>query len=415
MKAIKCEICGSGDFVKENGFFVCQSCGTKYSSEEAKKMIIEGTVNVEGTVKIDNSDRIKNYLVIAENSYEADNKEEAVNYCNKILEEDPTNYKAWILKGKSVGWQSTLGNMRIEETIQAFKKAIENAPKEELKDVKEETAGEIKELCKHLSLMKCEDYAIEPSEESVGYLIDYILEIDEIAETFMIKCGVDIKEINKIFAENMTEAAIKAYKNEILTEYKMEEHPIEYTWNDYVDKTRGAIRILEFAINLDKEDNEEDINRYKMLIEMTKDLEESKSYQYLESKNCYIIGRRFSRKDKTELIDQIMTYHQKIKDLDSNYVIPNRPIRSGCYIATAVYGSYDCPEVWTLRRFRDNTLNATWYGRIFIKTYYAVSPTIVKLFGNKKWFNKLFRTKLNKLVYKLQSKGVESTPYNDKY
>ena len=28
----------------------------------------------------------------------------------------------------------------------------------------------------------------------------------------------------------------------------------------------------------------------------------------------------------------------------------------GCYIATCVYGSYDCPEVWTLRRFRDDTL-----------------------------------------------------------
>jgi len=26
---------------------------------------------------------------------------------------------------------------------------------------------------------------------------------------------------------------------------------------------------------------------------------------------------------------------------------------AGCYIATAVYGSYNCPEVWTLRRYRD--------------------------------------------------------------
>ena len=25
----------------------------------------------------------------------------------------------------------------------------------------------------------------------------------------------------------------------------------------------------------------------------------------------------------------------------------------GCYVATAVYGSYDCPEVWVLRRYRD--------------------------------------------------------------
>ena len=54
----------------------------------------------------------------------------------------------------------------------------------------------------------------------------------------------------------------------------------------------------------------------------------------------------------------------------------------GCYVATAVYGSYDCPQVWTLRRFRDYTLAETWYGRAFIRAYYAVSPTLVKWFGS---------------------------------
>ena len=39
----------------------------------------------------------------------------------------------------------------------------------------------------------------------------------------------------------------------------------------------------------------------------------------------------------------------------------------GCYVATAVYGSYDCPQVWTLRRYRDYTLAETWYGRAFIR------------------------------------------------
>lgn len=86
----------------------------------------------------------------------------------------------------------------------------------------------------------------------------------------------------------------------------------------------------------------------------------------------------------------------------------------GCYVATCVYGSYNCPEVWTLRRYRDDTLGATWYGRAFIRTYYAVSPTLVKWFGKTKWFKKLWQGKLDRMVKRLQEKGVESTPYQDK-
>ena len=90
------------------------------------------------------------------------------------------------------------------------------------------------------------------------------------------------------------------------------------------------------------------------------------------------------------------------------------PSGGGCYVATCVYGSYDCPQVWTLRRYRDNTLGATWYGRLFIRTYYAISPTLVKWFGNTNWFKKMWKGKLDRMVAKLQKNGVEDTPYEDK-
>ena len=85
----------------------------------------------------------------------------------------------------------------------------------------------------------------------------------------------------------------------------------------------------------------------------------------------------------------------------------------GCYVATAVYGSYDCPQVWTLRRYRDHFLAKTWYGRTFIRTYYAISPTLVKYFGRSKWFVRFWKGKLDKMVAKLQTKGFASTPYSD--
>lgn len=92
----------------------------------------------------------------------------------------------------------------------------------------------------------------------------------------------------------------------------------------------------------------------------------------------------------------------------------NHSSSGGCYIATCVYGSYDCPEVWTLRRFRDNTLASNIFGRAFIKTYYAISPTLVKWFGDTSWFKIFWKKHLDKMVSALKDKGVEDTPYKDK-
>ena len=91
----------------------------------------------------------------------------------------------------------------------------------------------------------------------------------------------------------------------------------------------------------------------------------------------------------------------------------NHSDSQGCYVATCVYGSYDCPQVWTLRRFRDNALAKTFLGRTFIRTYYAVSPTIVKWFGHTEWFKRMWQGTLDKLVQKLNAQGVEDTPYED--
>ena len=87
--------------------------------------------------------------------------------------------------------------------------------------------------------------------------------------------------------------------------------------------------------------------------------------------------------------------------------------KAGCYIATSVFGSYDCPPVWTLRRYRDNGLSRNAMGQILIQVYYSLGPACVKWFGNMKLFNFFFRLMLTALVKKLRNKGYESTPYTD--
>lgn len=86
----------------------------------------------------------------------------------------------------------------------------------------------------------------------------------------------------------------------------------------------------------------------------------------------------------------------------------------GCYVATCVYGSYDCPQVWILRRFRDNCLKQNFFGRLFVRAYYAVSPSFVKYFGGIKAVRKFFRKILDPFVCFLHEKGFNSEPYEDK-
>lgn len=116
---------------------------------------------------------------------------------------------------------------------------------------------------------------------------------------------------------------------------------------------------------------------------------------------------------------------KKIKEYDPSYTRPllieetsnsssnSSSSSSGCYVATAVYGSYDCPEVWTLRRYRDYSLSKTHFGRVLVRVYYAISPTLVKWWGNSNLFKKIGRHYLDKFVHRLWRQGVEYTQYED--
>ena len=88
MKSMTCEMCGNNDLVKQDGYFVCQYCGTKYTVEEAKKLM------VEGTVKIDNSDFVEKYLQNARRAKQKEDWEEAEKYYNLVEQNDPTNIEA---------------------------------------------------------------------------------------------------------------------------------------------------------------------------------------------------------------------------------------------------------------------------------------------------------------------------------
>lgn len=110
MVKMVCEMCNASDFKKENGFFVCQYCGVKYSPEEAKHMIIDGTVAVQGTVQVDHSSELENDLLNARRAMKKEDWEKAEHYYDLVEKHDPSNWEAIFYSSYSKAKVSLLSN-----------------------------------------------------------------------------------------------------------------------------------------------------------------------------------------------------------------------------------------------------------------------------------------------------------------
>ena len=69
-----------------------------------------------------------------------------------------------------------------------------------------------------------------------------------------------------------------------------------------------------------------------------------------------------------------------------------------CFIAVSLYGSYDCAEVNTLRRFRDDVLSRNPGGRLLVGSYYRVSPAAAKWVQDKPRVRKLLKASCDSFV-----------------
>ena len=96
------------------------------------------------------------------------------------------------------------------------------------------------------------------------------------------------------------------------------------------------------------------------------------------------------------------------KNLPLSEPVIQQSKKSGCFIATAVYGSPYENEVLILKKFRDNWLMKYKLGEIFVKLYYWFSPPIANLIAKSNSLRRITKSiliiPLLKIVNSLKSK-----------
>lgn len=275
MKKIVCELCECMEFTKDGGMFVCQGCGTKYTTEEARSMMreVDGAVPVAAGVPAavpvanPNQQQLDNILVLASSAYEAGNKAEAENYCNQAIVMDAMCYKAWMLKGKAVGWQSKIDNLRIEEAAHSFCKAIDFAPEEEKEDLKKQAVDEIKRLGIALITLRKNRFSGNPDKDELnGFTSDKKAVLESVLVLLSHGNAVGIPEgyLEEV-ATLMNEAGVAAL-NMVRKAWKSVEHPSEKDFDTYLDWIGNIAQVFREAIKTSDSDEENDIVRYKNLM-----------------------------------------------------------------------------------------------------------------------------------------------------
>jgi len=367
---------------------VCNFCGSAYIVKKAINNYTISNAHIKaGVVNVQSGASADNMMVLAENEFMLGKLKEAEDYCKRALELDPKAYSAWFLLAKisdkfiSTGPSAiyvdtgyyTNNSEKISKSLHYYNLAYNNASQEAVTEIRNHIRIQfqliIKKMLSLCLVKECEAL------------------IDGLSKNFQVSIPLDkfLLEANNVELDSIT----KWLKEPNRTD-------------DYFIMVKESIKhTLENDLFFSLADSKINKARYELLVKLfTYEIEwvpsvDYRTYRYDKkrlrekenNRNKYICDYKEKRKH----------YVQKIVELDPSY----SPPKEGCYIATAVYGSYDAPQVLILRYYRDNVLEKSLLGQAFIRIYYMFSPYLIKALQPNIFLCKAVKIILDRIVSSL--------------
>lgn len=359
-KAARCPSCSgeiSLDPSKEKGF--CMHCGSEIIVEEAIQ-----------NLKIDGISSFDKLLLVAEELFNDKSYADAYAYFDKCYSLDPDN--GFVLFGRTISKGYILGYEEVEEAfkvVNLVKRAFSKTPESEIDMLKEKGGVQLNNLAVHFyqrAKKKLEDQNANDKIALEKSKFDFISWA--IASMYILEYSMKLKPESARIQLNVW--GVSYY---ILT---------------FLDKTK-SYRIF----------NTKNLWSYSRFIKSIVPFEVLSDFDYNYHNPSVLMEKLNNKKQEFLTIWNDDDQRQdKIKLIDGDLTIN----KGACYIATAVYGDYDMRQVVTLRQYRDEVLLKSFFGRVFVKLYYIISPSIAKLLVGKDSINIFVRTALDYVVERIE-------------
>jgi tetratricopeptide (TPR) repeat protein len=179
----------------------CTSCGAPQNNSEGQNCSFCGSIVIANELiqnRIDKLNANGNFFKLAEVAFEGGNFDEAINYYNRCLEIDSDFFEAWYKKGLTILKTSTVGNLKSEIAIAAFKQAIINSP--EMVQFKKRVAIELVQAVINYNIVSIKHYnEFTKLNDSIVNLINKVNKTNEVIMFLLDDVGLQINEVKLIW------------------------------------------------------------------------------------------------------------------------------------------------------------------------------------------------------------------------
>jgi hypothetical protein len=212
---------------------------------------------------------------------------------------------------------------------------------------------------------------------------------------------IDIEATNRIFeGRKYGKMLADAY----LDHAEQDSIPSMLAWGDKMNNAAGELAVF-YAEQSDREMTE----AYTCMTNSTVFHTNYIRHYQVKGWAEFEYGKDFPEPHFTETMDKARVSLNEALRIDPNDEISKRllsnvnnrkakPSPSGCFIATAAYGTPFAEEIDVLRNWRDEFLEASYPGRLFIRTYYSLSPPVADNISESDGKRKIVRTALGPIV-----------------